>query len=258
VRLALICTGALLAAFLLIPAEPVLAQSDEEIRIARREFEAGRAAYADGRFEDALVHFQTAYSRTESPEILYNIATVADRLRRDQLALESYERFLQERPDTADRENIEGRIRVLREATGAPAPVPQPEPEPESEPEPEPEPEAEPEPEPESDEGGGGRIFTWVALGTAAVSAGLTTAFWVVAQNEYDALDGTCAPTCTEDQTSKGETFQTLGNVFFGVGLAALAAGVVLFFVEGGSEDEESPSVAVGPAPGGVVVTGAF
>jgi tetratricopeptide (TPR) repeat protein len=259
VRSGTIFSGTVLAAllFALLPIRVVSAQSDADTRTARREFEAGRAAYEEGRFEDALVHFETAYEVTDSPEILYNIATVADRLRRDELALESYERFLEERPDTPDREHIEGRIRVLREATessetsAAPVDTPPDAAEGETQPTETPEPPS---------EGGGGRLFTWIALGGAVAFGGGTAGFWLAAQNEYDSLAATCAPECSQTivDASSGPLFQTLGNVFFGVSLAALATAVVLFFVEGGGGESEDAAVAVGVTPGGMRVWGRF
>ncbi|NIS33838.1 MAG: hypothetical protein GWO04_29495, partial [Actinobacteria bacterium] len=80
---------------------------------------------------------------------------------------------------------------------------------------------------------------------------------WVAAQNEYDSLANTCAPACADTivDASNGPLLQTLGNVFFGVSLAAMATAVVLFFVEGGGDGGES-EVALGIAPGGVELRG--
>lgn len=86
---------------------------------ARAAFERGVAAYEAGSFEEALVSFQRAYELTASPDILYNIGTVADRLRRDELALSSYEGYLAGRPDAEDRVNIEARIAAIRGALAA-------------------------------------------------------------------------------------------------------------------------------------------
>jgi tetratricopeptide (TPR) repeat protein len=102
----------------LVGANDVQAQSassrDARIAQAKKAFAAGTRAYADGDFETALVRFQRAYELTGSPDLLYNIATVSDRLRRDEEALEAYEGYLGARPDSLDREHVEGRIEVLR------------------------------------------------------------------------------------------------------------------------------------------------
>lgn len=82
---------------------------------ARALFEAGRVAFGDGRFEDALSYFQRSHELSGRPELLYNIATTADRLRREREAVEAFEGYLAAVPDAPNRREVEGRLRVLRE-----------------------------------------------------------------------------------------------------------------------------------------------
>jgi tetratricopeptide (TPR) repeat protein len=89
---------------------------DERIVEAKEAFALGTRAYADGEFESALASFRRAYELTGSPDLLYNIATVSDRMRRDEEALGAYEGYLEARPKSADREHVESRIAVLRAA----------------------------------------------------------------------------------------------------------------------------------------------
>ena len=89
---------------------------DARIAEAKKAFSIGTQAYADGEFDTALASFRHAYELTGSPDLLFNVATVSDRMRRDEEALEAYEAYLQARPDSADREHVEGRIEVLRAA----------------------------------------------------------------------------------------------------------------------------------------------
>lgn len=89
---------------------------DARIAEAKRAFAAATGAYAEGDFETALERFQRAYELTGSPDLLYNIATVSDRMRRDAEALAAYEGYLAARPKSVDREHVEGRIDVLRAA----------------------------------------------------------------------------------------------------------------------------------------------
>ncbi|MCB9707820.1 MAG: hypothetical protein H6714_03370 [Myxococcales bacterium] len=81
---------------------------------ARDAFVAGQRAYDEGRFEDALKDFRRAYVLTQHVELLYNIATVADRLRYDQQALTAYEQYLAKRPDAKDQAQVQRRIQVLK------------------------------------------------------------------------------------------------------------------------------------------------
>lgn len=83
---------------------------------ARGLFEAGRSAFTVGRFEEALSYFQKAYELSKRPELLYNTAAAAERLRRDDLALESYRGFVAAVP--ADAANVglaQERIRFLEQ-----------------------------------------------------------------------------------------------------------------------------------------------
>jgi tetratricopeptide (TPR) repeat protein len=107
----------------LVSTAGVHAQSSQsrEARIsqAKKAFAAGTRAYANGEFKSALGSFQRAYELTGSPDLLYNIATVSDRMRRDEEALAAYEGYLEARPKSVDREHVESRIDVLRAAIEA-------------------------------------------------------------------------------------------------------------------------------------------
>ena len=56
---------------------------DAKIAAAKKSFADGTQAYANGEFEAALANFRRAYELTGSPDLLYNIATVSDRMRHD-------------------------------------------------------------------------------------------------------------------------------------------------------------------------------
>jgi tetratricopeptide (TPR) repeat protein len=79
-------------------------------------FEAGRAAFTDGRYEDALDYFDRAYALSHRSELLYNIGSANDRLRRDVEALAAFERYVRELPDAPNVREVESRIRVLRQS----------------------------------------------------------------------------------------------------------------------------------------------
>ncbi|HJK90869.1 MAG TPA: tetratricopeptide repeat protein [Polyangiaceae bacterium LLY-WYZ-15_(1-7)] len=127
---------ALGALALVVASVPAAAQDldeslDEE---ARAIFQAGRTAYDAARYEDALRHFQHAYRLSTRPELLYNVALAADRLRRDEEALDAFEKYLDSVPDTPHRAQVEERIRFLRAslARGGPADPPETPAEPEN------------------------------------------------------------------------------------------------------------------------------
>jgi tetratricopeptide (TPR) repeat protein len=102
---------------LLMSAWPACATAQEDQSLeeeARGLFEAGSSAYSGGRYEEAVGHFQRSYELSGRPELLYNIATAAERARQDEAALRAYEQFLERVPDTDRRAQVETRIRFLR------------------------------------------------------------------------------------------------------------------------------------------------
>lgn len=87
---------------------PVYAQGVDETE-ARALFEAGNVAYEAGRYDAALSRFQSAYELTHRSVILWNIALAADRARQDELALDTYRRFIADVPDSEQVHDIRAR-----------------------------------------------------------------------------------------------------------------------------------------------------
>lgn len=96
---------------------------------ARSLYNAGRIAFNEGRFQNALDYFQRAYELSGRPGLLHNIGTTADRLRMDDLALQSFQQYLAEVPDAQNRSSVEARIVVLEQAVDANQHAVEPEPE---------------------------------------------------------------------------------------------------------------------------------
>jgi len=80
---------------------------------ARAAFTRAQRAFDSGDYTTALDEFRLAYTLTGAPELLYNIGTSADRLRRDADALASFRAYVREVPGASDRAAVEARIRVL-------------------------------------------------------------------------------------------------------------------------------------------------
>lgn len=83
---------------------------------ARGLFEAGRAAFDQGRYQDALGYFDRAYQLSRRPQLLYNIGQVHDRLRHDEEALTALQQYLKQVPGATNRSEVEHRIEALRQA----------------------------------------------------------------------------------------------------------------------------------------------
>lgn len=71
-------------------------------------------AMENGRYEEALEAFERAYRLSDRPGLLFNIGSVAERLRRDGEAISAYERYLERVPDAPNRKDVERRIALLR------------------------------------------------------------------------------------------------------------------------------------------------
>jgi len=92
------------------------ATADSLDQAARILFESARTAFNAGDYATALARFKQAYEASARPGLLFNIATTLDRLRQDDEALATFERFLAADPGVANRAEIEARIRSLRSA----------------------------------------------------------------------------------------------------------------------------------------------
>jgi tetratricopeptide (TPR) repeat protein len=117
--------GALGASLLVSPVAAQQARRTDAARapadegVAKGLFQAGKAAYEAGRYEEALSFFEQAYTQSERPRMLYNIGQTADRLRRDERALEAFRKFLELVPDDPLRVEVEKRVAALEQAVAA-------------------------------------------------------------------------------------------------------------------------------------------
>jgi len=91
----------LAAIIVLLAAAPVLAEDAAEMR-ARGQFRAGQAAYAKGRYEQALGAFSEAYGLQPVPGFLFNIAQCHRQLGNYERAAVFYQQYLDLSPSTAN------------------------------------------------------------------------------------------------------------------------------------------------------------
>ncbi len=235
----------LLLCGLVLGASPAAAQGDEDSE-ARGLFLAGEAAFQGGRFEEALEHFERAYELSERPELLYNIGTTAERLRIDARAIEAYERFLEQLPESSLRANVEGRLRLLREQEQQrdqtreevrdTTPVPPPEP---------------------VEEESSSKGLAWgLAAGGFAMLAGGALSFGLAASSRNAATDVDEGTPWTDVSDDAARADRRTG---FGIGLLAVGAvlatvGLVLVASSGDGDDE----VALRIGPANLSLTGSF
>lgn len=95
---------------------PVRAQVDSADEEARNLYEAGEEAFGAARYEAALEHFRASYELSHRPELLYNIGITADRLGRNDEALEAFRGYLaSDAVDEARRPDVEARVAALEQ-----------------------------------------------------------------------------------------------------------------------------------------------
>ncbi len=249
---------AILAASL-VPPSSVHAQGsasrEAQITRAKKEFAAGTSAYQNGDFEAALGHFRQAYELTKSPDLLYNIATVSDRMRHDGEALAAYEGYIKARPNSPDREHVEGRIESLRAAIRAQQQA---------------EIDAEMEAERAAIEAAaqikaerpltryvGPGPGPWITIG--AGSASMVTGAIMVGLGQRDKNNVSSAPEGSsfgdfEEMADRGPRRTKIGVALLGVGAAGVLGGVIWQLT--GGHEEAMPEVSIGPT--GVSVRGKF
>lgn len=110
------CLPIVLGAMLCVCASQTFAQAegdDSSDQVARGLFQAGRASYDAGKYEDALKYFQQAYDLSQRPGLLYNIGQASDRLHDDRKTIEVFRLYLERVPEADNRAEVEGRLRSL-------------------------------------------------------------------------------------------------------------------------------------------------
>jgi tetratricopeptide (TPR) repeat protein len=95
---------------------PARAQETPDDAAAREYFERGRSAFDQADYEGALVYFRHAYRLSRRSELQYNIGVAADRLQRDEEALEAFEHYLEESESPEREAEVRERIHGLRQS----------------------------------------------------------------------------------------------------------------------------------------------
>ncbi|HLT35260.1 MAG TPA: hypothetical protein VK034_03220, partial [Enhygromyxa sp.] len=117
-----------------VAAPPDNGDIDEDQRkaAAKAEVEAARASFASGDYQQAIEHYQAAMAILPAPRLHYNIAVchqrlsveadaAEDRTRERDLAVESYNRYLEQNPRAEDRLEV---AETIRELGGTPVTMP--------------------------------------------------------------------------------------------------------------------------------------
>jgi tetratricopeptide (TPR) repeat protein len=250
---------------LLLFATPVAAQTADASTDAEAHslFEAGRTAFAAGRFADALGYFQHAYDLSHRTALLYNVGQCHDRLRHDHEALAAFEQFLAANPDSVQRQEVEARVVILREAMSHEAPTPTPTPTPEATPTPTPEPTAAtvppPTPAPAPAHGNDPGPGPWILLGVGGAVAVLGVVMLALGFDAIARVQNVSIGTnfsAVHSAYDNAPIFTGVGWVSLGLGVA-MAAGGLGWGIAGSSGGTEAHA-ELHVVPGGLSLTGAF
>jgi tetratricopeptide (TPR) repeat protein len=87
---------------------------DESLNRAREAFDKAQSLYAQGSYAEAATQFDAAYQARPFAQFLFNIGACHEKLRQYDQAVDYYQRYLREDPETQDRKDVEKRIAVLK------------------------------------------------------------------------------------------------------------------------------------------------
>jgi len=239
------------------------AQDDGRER-ALEYFRLSVAEYEAGHFEEAAQLLRSALRLHDDPMLHYNLARALEGSGDMSGAVESFETYLEQRPDAPDRGAVESRLTTLRRQLREREQLERERDEARaraggdgdegSEVE-----EDEAYDEGAPDDGGGGsvNIAPWLVAGAGVAVVGVGFAFAAVGQSKHDEAVANPEHRMASELSGQADTFATLANVFFVVGGVAAAAGIVWGILTlGGDDDDASASLGIGP--GSVAVRGTF
>lgn len=204
---------------------------------AEQVFFEGLGHYRNGRFEEAAVAFQKAYSLTKHRDLLFNVARSRERMGDSTGAVQWYRSYLATQP--ADETAIIHRIKQLGGDPTAPAADPVVGEKPPKTPGGE---------APTPTAGGGAGAWPWLLVGAGALAAGAGTYFGLLALDDADAARDAVDRGKAEDLKASAESSALVADVAFGVGALAIGTAVVLW-LRADSAPETRSDVQVGATP---------
>lgn len=256
-----------LLALVVAVSAPSTALADGGVGNARLHFERGSALYRDGRYAEAAAEFEAARASSALPAIDYDVARAYDRMGRAREAIEAYGRFLAEAPADPDAADVRARVEVLRQQVATPAPAPAPAvalPPPPTPAVALPAAPASVDPPPRR------HVYPWVVGGAGAALLVGSLASGLFAHARYEDLASRCAPDGVCDPVKVpgaqalidgGRSAGIASDVLLGAGAATVAAGLVLYLVDGRHREKDhrawiAPDVGV--YGGGITMGGAW
>ena len=266
-------SAAVVAALMLCVAAP--ARADDEVATYRAAVADGERRFHAEDFAGARAAFERAYAIHPEPLLLFNIASTFRREGEDALAMQHYQRFLEEASAGDPRRGLalrtvaelEARI-AAREAEAEPEPAPDPAPDPAPASGPEPEPAHEPDHDHHHEGRSSGAVLRWTGVAAGAGALGAFALSYLAARDARQAEDDLerLAPAegwdrAQSDLYARGEASSRRALLWGVAGGALAATGIVLFAVglhqgaDVASAGDGGASLALTPTPGGASLT---
>jgi tetratricopeptide (TPR) repeat protein len=250
--------------------------TDAEVAAAKGAFQAGNASFNEADYARAIDYWEDAYRRdcTANP-LLLNLARAYELAGRKRQAVIALETFLSREPSSGEKDQINRRIEVLKKkiaeedaaaavappvpngsattaATGATTPVPQEQ------------------PPPRAKRSAG----PWIVIGIGGAAAVVGAIGYIGSKQKMDEAEDRCGVggrLMCEDAVARADGNEarknlTTSGVVAGIGLAAVAGGVIWWYLDGkrvaGTQAGLSKRTAVMPVVSpqltGVALSGAF
>jgi tetratricopeptide (TPR) repeat protein len=243
---------------------PALAQSETDSEEeARAQFDAGRAAYEQGRFEEAATAFRRAYLLSPRYQLLYNIGQAELRGGHDDRALAAFEGFLRQAPGSDPRHSeVQERVNVMRGMGIQPAAEVVAEQSEEAAPEDSPEEVKAVEPAPAEPPSTDRKVGPWITIGAGAAAAvGGAVMMGLGASKAKEVTDAPKGSRWSEleDTGNTAKLFWGVGIGAAAVGLAAVGAGAAWALATSREDKQGTDSaLALRVGMGSIAVEGAF
>jgi hypothetical protein len=246
-----------LATFVASAAAPAAAQGNDMAR-AKKAFAEGQALFDKGEYAAAREAFQASLAAFPHFRTIFNIALCEEKLGNVAAAVAMYRRYVDWPAEVPNRDEVRRKVEELSTLL-PPEPLP---PEPQKRPEPPAPAPRPPEPQPPKPEPGPDLIVPgWfsVGVGGAAVVAGGVLLGLAMSKSTQmqDATGDAYDPTKHDALAKDGKTFETAGWATGGIGVAAIAAGVVMLIVSE-PDGEGAASARLLPAADGAALEVAF
>ncbi len=222
---------------------------------ARKWFDKGEKLSKEARFEDSLDAFLCSLKMKGHENTVFNIAQISKLIDNKHSTLRRLRQFREQNPNANSSAEIDKLISELEEELGEGPPEPVVNEALFAEDEPEPEPE---EPAPSKIDR---RTVSYVLLGSAGATLVVSAALQVAAGvNKNKAADAT-EWNVFSDKRDKMKSYQTGALIGFIVTGALAGAGLYLLLTddrETESDDENEVTMALVPAPAGIMLKGSF